>query len=144
MFHGKNYFSALSCLYLYDSGIPVPVRIRKQSLTPGVDIPCRRYTGFRRHREVCAKLVYRLPTPQGSLCKADIPASDVLMVKLSNVRNLSDIDWKTVSLRRYSHRESTKTELCSGERNVIELWASLVHCALCTCVHYVLLYFMML
>ena len=45
--------------------------------TPGVDIPCRRYTGFRRHREVfaqsryigvrryrevCAKPVYRLLT----------------------------------------------------------------------------------
>ena len=34
----KIIFHLLSCLYLYDSGIPVPVRIRKQSL----------YTGFRR------------------------------------------------------------------------------------------------
>ena len=31
-------FQQLSCLYVYDSGIPVPVRIRKQS----------RYTGVRR------------------------------------------------------------------------------------------------
>ena len=45
---------------------------------PGVDIPCRRYTSFRRHREVCAKPVYRRPTPQGSLRKTGIPASDVL------------------------------------------------------------------
>ena len=73
----------LSCLYLYDSGIPVPVRIRKQirytgfwpvaliTVPPvyrllasgvdnraagilasggGVDIPCRRYTGFWRSK----------------------------------------------------------------------------------------------
>ena len=33
---GKIIFQLLSCLYLYDSGIPVPVRIRKQS----------RYTDF--------------------------------------------------------------------------------------------------
>ena len=63
----KIIFQLLSCLYLYDSGIPVPVRIRKQSLYTGVrclaltyhatGIPAfdatgkfalSRYTGFRR------------------------------------------------------------------------------------------------
>ena len=80
---GKIIFQLLSCLYLYDSVIQVPVRIRKESRRPtsGVDIPFRQYTGFRRHREVCAKPVYRRATPQGSLRKAGIPASDVLKVK---------------------------------------------------------------
>ena len=49
----KFNFQLLSCLYLNDSGIPVPVRIRKQS----------RYTGVRR-----LALTYRA---------AGIPASDV-------------------------------------------------------------------
>ena len=69
VFHGKKIiFQLLSCLYLYESGIPVPVRIRKQirytGFWPvaliyraagipdsggGVDIPCRRYTDFWRH-----------------------------------------------------------------------------------------------
>ena len=72
-------FQLLSCLYLYDSGMPRPECIRKQSLytdfwglalihravgiqTSGacVNIPCRQYTDFWRCREVCAKSVYRL------------------------------------------------------------------------------------
>ena len=76
---GKIIFQLLSCLYLYDSGIQVPVCIRKQSLYtdfwwlalihravgtptsgPCVSILCRRYTNFWRCREVCAKSVYRL------------------------------------------------------------------------------------
>ena len=67
---GKIIFQLLSCLYLYDSGIPVPVCIRKQSLytdfwrlalihravgipTSGmcVNIPCQRYTDFWPPRE---------------------------------------------------------------------------------------------
>ena len=75
----KIMFQLVSCLYLYDSGIQVPVCIRKQSLytdfwrlalihravgipTSGacVNIPCRRYTNFWQHRKVCAKSVYRL------------------------------------------------------------------------------------
>ena len=74
-------FQLLSCLYLYDSGILVPVCIRKQSrytgvrrlaLTyraagiPGSDATGKfsqsQYTSFQRHREVCAKPVYRLST----------------------------------------------------------------------------------
>ena len=74
----------LSCLYLYDSGIQVPVHIKKQSWYTGfrrqaltyrsASIPASdttgkfaqsRYTGFQRHREACAKLVYRLPTSKG-------------------------------------------------------------------------------
>ena len=81
---GKNIVQLLSCLYLYDSGIPVPVRIIKQSRYTGVRrlaltyraacIPASdatgkfvqsRYTGVRRHREVCAKPVYRFPTSYG-------------------------------------------------------------------------------
>ena len=72
-------FQLLSCLYLYDSGIQVPVCIRKQSRSTdfwrlaliyravglptsgaGVDIPCRRSTDFWRRREVCAKSEDRL------------------------------------------------------------------------------------
>ena len=75
----KIIFQLLSFLYLYDSGILVPVCIRKQSLytdfwwlalihravgipTSGacVNIQCRRYTDFWRRRGVCAKSVYRL------------------------------------------------------------------------------------
>ena len=78
---GKIIFQLLSYLYIYDSGILVPVRIRKQSRYTGVrrlaltyraaGIPAydatgkfaqSRYTGVRRHREICAKPVYRLPT----------------------------------------------------------------------------------
>ena len=77
---GKIIFQLLSCLYLYDSGIPVPVRIRthnwytsfrRQALTyrfagiPASDATGKfaqsRYTGFRRHREACAKPLYHLP-----------------------------------------------------------------------------------
>ena len=81
---GKIIFQLLSFLYLYDSGIQVPVRIRKQSRYTGfrrlaltyraAGIPTSdatgkfvqsRYIGVRRHREVCAKLVYRLLTSYG-------------------------------------------------------------------------------
>ena len=74
----------LSCLYLYDSGIPVPVCVKKQSrytgvwsvaliyraadipeFGGGVDILCRRYTGVWRRREVCAKPVYRRLASKG-------------------------------------------------------------------------------
>ena len=74
-------FQLLSCLYLYDSGIQMPIRIRKQSRYTGVrrlaltycatgisasdatgKFSQSRYTGVQRHREVCAKPVYRLPT----------------------------------------------------------------------------------
>ena len=77
----KIIFQLLSCLYLYDSGIQVPVRIRKQIQYTGVrrlaliyraagipasdatrKFPQSRYTGVRRHKEVCAKPIYRLPT----------------------------------------------------------------------------------
>ena len=40
----------LSCLYLYDSGIPVPVRIRKQSLYTTGKFGQSQYTGFRRSK----------------------------------------------------------------------------------------------
>ena len=43
-------FQLLSCLYLYDSGIPVPVRIRKQI----------RYTGFWPVALTTVPPVYRL------------------------------------------------------------------------------------
>ena len=80
----KIIFQLLSCLYLYDSSIPVPVCISKQSLCTdfwrlalihqavgiqtsgaGVNILCRRYTDFWRRREVCAKSVYRLLASKG-------------------------------------------------------------------------------
>ena len=77
----KIIFQLLSCLYHYNSGIQVPVRIRKQSRYTGVrrlaltyrvvgkpasdttgKFAQSRYTGVRHHREVCAKSVYRLRT----------------------------------------------------------------------------------
>ena len=63
---GTIIFQLLSCLYLYDSGMPVPVNCRKHS----------RYTGVRRLALTYRGAVDRLPTPQGSLRKAGIPASD--------------------------------------------------------------------
>ena len=68
-FMGKIIFQLLSYLYLYDSGIPVPVRIRKRKsvyrlLAPGVDILCRRYTDFWRQA-----LTYRV---------TGIPTSDAI------------------------------------------------------------------
>ena len=84
----KIIFQLLSCLYVYDSRIPVPVCIRKQSLYTdvwrlalihravgiqtsgaGVDILCRRYTDFWRRREVCANSVYRLMASKGLTCQ---------------------------------------------------------------------------
>ena len=69
------------------------VRFTKQS----------RYTGVRRHREICAKPVYRRATPQGScaqpvywratpqgsLRKAGIPASDVLGLNTNDINNFT-------------------------------------------------------
>ena len=69
---GQIIFQLLSCLYLYDSGIQLPVLIRKQVGIPTSD-------AWRCHT---VPLVYRLLTPQGSLRKAGIPASDVLRVNL--------------------------------------------------------------
>ena len=76
---GTIIFQLVSCLYLYGSGIWVPVCIRKQSRSTdfwrlaliyravglstsgaGAEIPCRRSTDFWRRREVCAKSVDRL------------------------------------------------------------------------------------
>ena len=90
---GKIIVQLLSCLYLYDSGIQVPVRIRKPKsvyrfLTPGVDIPCQsRATGIPTSDATgkFAQPVYRLLTPQESLRKAGIPASDVLRVKCQSI-----------------------------------------------------------
>ena len=81
LFHGKKYFSASVWSVSLWFGILVPVRCWKQSRYTGVrrlaltyhaaGIPASdatgkfaqsRYTGVRRHREVCAKSVYRLPT----------------------------------------------------------------------------------
>ena len=83
-FMEKIIFQLLSCLYLYDSGFQVPVRIRKQSqytdvwlwhtVPPVYRLPTPQGS--------LRKPVYRRATPQGSLCKAGIPASDVLMVNL--------------------------------------------------------------
>ena len=80
----KIIFQLLSCLCLYDSGIQVPVCIRKPSRstdyrpvefiyravgqqTPGngVDIPCRRSTVSWQRREVCAKSVDWLLASKG-------------------------------------------------------------------------------
>ena len=47
------------------------------------------YTGVRCHREVCAKPVYRRTTPQRSLHKAGIPASDILGVKKRMIININ-------------------------------------------------------
>ena len=80
-------FQLLSCLYFYDSGIEVPVCIRKPSRSTiyqpvafiycavgqqfpgaGVDIPCRQSTVSWQRREVCAKSVDRLPASKGLKC----------------------------------------------------------------------------
>ena len=58
-------FQLLSCLYLYDSGIPVPVRIRKQI----------RYTGFGPVALITVSPVYRLLVCGIDNRAASIPAS---------------------------------------------------------------------
>ena len=70
---------AFRCQYALENKVDIPAS------NAGVDIPCRRYTGFRRHWEVCTKPVYRRPTLQGSLRKAGIPATDVLRVKHKHI-----------------------------------------------------------
>ena len=103
-------FQLLSCLYLYDSGIQVPVRIRKQSRYTGV----RRlaltyhstYTGFRCHRKVCAKPVYRRAMPLGSLRKAGIPASDV--PRVNNVQFYKSLAHLSQDeIQNHSHHKSS-------------------------------------
>ena len=78
---GKIIFQLLSCLYLYDSGIQVQVRMRKQSWYTSVrrlaliyratgilasdateKFAQSQYSSVRRHRKVCTKPVYRRPT----------------------------------------------------------------------------------
>ena len=56
----KIIFQLLSCLYLYDSGIPVPVCIRKQSQSTDFWRLALIYRAIGLHREVCAKSVDRL------------------------------------------------------------------------------------
>ena len=58
-------FQLLSCLYLYDSGIPVPVRIRKQI----------RYTGFWPMALITVPPVYQLLACGVDNRAAGIPAS---------------------------------------------------------------------
>ena len=70
-------FQLLSCLYFYDSEIEVPVYLvyfltftETLENKPGIPVSGAvwkftqtRYTGFWRHREVCAKPVYRFLAP---------------------------------------------------------------------------------
>ena len=58
-------FQLLSCLHLYDSGIPVPVRIRKQI----------RYTGFWPVALITVPPVYRILACGVDNRAAGIPAS---------------------------------------------------------------------
>ena len=81
---GKIIFQLLSCLYLYDSDIQVPVRIRKQSRYTGflrleltyhaAGIPAsdatgkfaqNRYTGVRRHRDFAQSRYTGFRRPKG-------------------------------------------------------------------------------
>ena len=89
-------FQLLSCLYFYDSGIEVPVCIRKpsrstvyqpvafiyravgqQSPGAGVDIPCHQSTDSWQRREVCAKSVDRLPASKGLIDSKILHTCDV-------------------------------------------------------------------
>ena len=71
-------FQLLSCLFLYDSGIPVPVRIRKQI----------RYTGFWPVALITVPPVYRLLAVAVIYHVAGIPASGVQRVKRLMMLNL--------------------------------------------------------
>ena len=64
-------FQLLSCLYLYDSGIPVPVRIRKQI----------RYTGLWPVALITVPPAYWLLVVALIYRAAGIPASGVQRVK---------------------------------------------------------------
>ena len=95
----------LSCLYLYDSGMPGTVCIRKQSMytvfwwlalihrTAGIptsgtciNIPCRRYIDFWRSREVCAKSNYRLLASKGLTLYKLLITLLILYSIISNIR----------------------------------------------------------
>ena len=71
---------AFWCQYALENKVGIPASDAYRRPTPGIDIPCRWYNGFRRHREVCAKPVYQRATPQGCLLKTGIPASNILRV----------------------------------------------------------------
>ena len=69
-------FKLLSCLYLYDSGIPVPVRIRKQIC----------YSGFWPVALITIPPVYRLLACGIDNRAAGIPASGVQNVNNNNIK----------------------------------------------------------
>ena len=62
-------FQLLSCQYLYDSGIPVPVRIGKQI----------RYTGLWPVALITVPPVYRLLVVALIYCAAGIPSSGAVV-----------------------------------------------------------------
>ena len=104
---GKIIFQLLSCLYLYDSGIQVPVEnIRKQS----------RYTGVRRLALTYCAMVYLLPTQQGSLRKAGIPASDVLRVK-----PICNIGGNAIEfVRQWPHLGNLISDICDDKDDILK------------------------
>ena len=96
---GKIIFQLLSCLYLYDSGIQVPVRIKKQS----------RYTGFRRQA-----LTYRsagIPASDATWKLAQSRYTDVLRVKsITNLFQFKDV----------LHKELLKIFICKIYAQLLE------------------------
>ena len=62
-------FQLLSCLYFDDSGMEVPVNVRKLTRYTGVwrayKFTQTRYTGCWRRFEACGKPVYRRPASKG-------------------------------------------------------------------------------
>ena len=75
-------FQLLSCLYLYDSGIPVPVCIRKQI----------RYTGFWPVALITMPPVYRLLA-----CGVDNRAAGILASGVQRVNTVQIIQNNSVS-----------------------------------------------
>ena len=92
------------------------------------DIPCRWYTGFRRHRKVCAKPVYWRLTPQGRLRKAGILASDVLRVKKAyadriKYKTATGIILNIATIDRIFFTFPTAKAFASGNIKICEMWA---------------------
>ena len=107
-------FQLLSCLYLYDSGILVPVRIRKQIL----------YTGFWPVALITVPPVYRLLAVALIYRATGIPASGVQRVKTHIFSLFYLLSFEHLT-SRHSHRVSSAV-------------LHQVHNVLCTyeCLHY--------
>ena len=143
----------LSCLYLYDSGIPVPVCIRKPSQstdyrptafiyravgqqTPGtgVDIPCRRSTDSWHRREVCAKSVDRRLASKGlkhkQLSLQSNCSSNICSIKHNTFQSNAEL---SISIMDLQQLQPAGDVFHTDGPNTTKLWGLNVFALMCWC-----------